>query len=342
MAHYQVSAQTVTTIDKNVYMITHADAKDGYPISNTMVIIGKHSVMVVDPGYLPSVAAKDIGAIRKLTSKPVRYVVNSHYHNDHTNANTVYADSFPGLSIIALSQTKRLQEMNAEQFERAIEEMKETSAAYEKSKTATDKKNQSKTDSLKKVIDEDPWFDEQWNSYRYTAANLYFEKQMDIDLGGGMIVQLFDLGRGNTIGDIVTFIPSVKVVSSGDLVVRPIPYCYLGYPSEWVKTLKKLKELSPKYIMPGHGDLLTNFEYIDDLIEIISLVVYEVDQQISMDGHTSRFPKIQAGIKKVETRINWEPYRKKFAGDNKELRDFFDDSVIGGLIRAAFAELEAR
>src|ERR1700693_1846943 len=50
---------------------------------NSVAVIGDDGVLVVDTGNVPSLARRMIGEIRKLTDKPVRFIVNTHWHPDH-------------------------------------------------------------------------------------------------------------------------------------------------------------------------------------------------------------------------------------------------------------------
>src|SRR5437870_11683448 len=59
--------------------------------SNNVVVIGSRDVLVVDTGTSPAAARAFIEDLKQLTSKPVRYVVNTHFHYDHTDGNQVYA-----------------------------------------------------------------------------------------------------------------------------------------------------------------------------------------------------------------------------------------------------------
>jgi cyclase len=75
--------RTVTKLAEGVYEIRHKDPPDHYMNGNTVVIIGDSGVLVVDSCYLPSSAREDIAQIRQWTNKPVRYLFNTHWHNDH-------------------------------------------------------------------------------------------------------------------------------------------------------------------------------------------------------------------------------------------------------------------
>ncbi|HYO92299.1 MAG TPA: MBL fold metallo-hydrolase, partial [Pyrinomonadaceae bacterium] len=75
--------RTVTRLAEGIYVIRHPDAPDTFPQGNTTVIIGEREVLVVDSCYLPSSAREDIAQIRQWTTKPVRYLLNTHWHYDH-------------------------------------------------------------------------------------------------------------------------------------------------------------------------------------------------------------------------------------------------------------------
>jgi cyclase len=67
-----------------------------------LIVINDEDVLVVDSSMLPSTARTIIGEIRKLTPKPVRYLVNTHWHDDHVFGNSVFREEWPALQIISL------------------------------------------------------------------------------------------------------------------------------------------------------------------------------------------------------------------------------------------------
>ncbi len=79
--------RTITKLTEGVYVIRHEDAPDEFPQGNTTVIVGDREVFVVDACYLPSTAREDIAQIRQWTDKPVRYLLDTHWHYDHTRGN---------------------------------------------------------------------------------------------------------------------------------------------------------------------------------------------------------------------------------------------------------------
>jgi hypothetical protein len=81
--------RTVTKLAEGVYEIRHKDPPDHFSQGNTVVIIGDIGVLVVDSCYLPSSAREDIAQIRQWTNKPIRYLLNTHWHSDHNFGNAM-------------------------------------------------------------------------------------------------------------------------------------------------------------------------------------------------------------------------------------------------------------
>src|SRR5215470_15260835 len=109
LADSSISKQrTLTKLAEGVYEIRHPGAPDHFSQGNTVVVIGDAGVLVVDSCYLPSSAREDIAQIRQWTNKPVRYLLNTHWHNDHVQGNSAYADAFPGITIIAQTETAKM------------------------------------------------------------------------------------------------------------------------------------------------------------------------------------------------------------------------------------------
>lgn len=77
---------------------------------NTTVVVTSEGVVVVDASST-HLSRRHLNAIRKLTDKPVRYLINTHWHYDHVFGNHVYAEVFPGLRIIANDYTARISDL---------------------------------------------------------------------------------------------------------------------------------------------------------------------------------------------------------------------------------------
>src|SRR5512133_2657489 len=74
--------------------------------ANIVFIINDDDVVVVDTTLTPGTARETIAALRPLTKKPVKYVINTHWHDDHIMGNAAYREAYPGVEFIAHVETR--------------------------------------------------------------------------------------------------------------------------------------------------------------------------------------------------------------------------------------------
>ena len=158
--------------------------------------------------------------------------------------------------------------------------------------------------------------------------DMTFEREMNLNLGSRP-VEIKYLGRGNTPGGAVVFLPKERILISGDIVVHPVPY-----PSEWGHTLSRLIDLDPRTIIPGHGDVLHDLTYPRRVQKLLSDVVTEVRHSLYEQGNGKPFDDIR---KQVEHEMNFDSVRREF---DKANPDNFDQSsaIQNCLVRNAYYE----
>jgi Zn-dependent hydrolases, including glyoxylases len=338
--------RVVTKLADGVYEIRHKDPPDHYMHGNTVVIIGETDVLVVDSCYLPSTAREDIAQIRQWTNQPVRYLVNTHWHNDHVQGNSTYAAAFPGITIIAQKETAKMMALRVPSY---ISEYPHRMETFQKEidtgKDLTGRElTKEEKDDLKNAVaggkEASEAVSAEFRDLKIKLPDLTFDDQLEINLGNRK-VELKYLGRGNTIGDAVVYLPKEKIVVAGDLVDSPIPFFYGGFPIEQAITLRKLLELDFDTLVPGHGDVLKGKAFVQEEIAFIETVVDAMSTEI---GRTTADPRTRMEqIKKiVEQNINIEDWRNKFSGGNPDNRDFFDTFSWPGLVEATHAEMWTR
>jgi glyoxylase-like metal-dependent hydrolase (beta-lactamase superfamily II) len=334
------TARSVVELAPGVYSIRHADAPDAFPQGNTTVVVGERDVLVVDSCYLPSSAREDVAQIRSWTSKPVRYLVNTHWHYDHTMGNGVYWAAFPGLDIVAHSETaRRSRDYNPgwfARFPRRAELFRKILA------DGKDPDGQPLTEDGKGVYAQalrglEP-VQAEFSTLTDRTPNVTFDRALTLDLGG-RTVELRFLGRGNTAGDTIVYLPREKIHVAGDLVVHPVPYMFSGFPSEYVATLQALEQLDYDVLVPGHGEVLRGpraHAFVDALGRFTSAVIVAVEQQVAVVGNGQR--NLEPVREAVRQAFDVAPWRDLFAGDDRTNREFFD-TTYAGLITAAHAEI---
>jgi cyclase len=92
---------TVTPLADGVYAVIRDDRPGFMVDANNLFIINERDVVVVDANGAPSITKQVVAALKRLTDKPVRYVVNTHYHDDHIRGNQVWREAYPGVEFIA-------------------------------------------------------------------------------------------------------------------------------------------------------------------------------------------------------------------------------------------------
>src|SRR5262245_36650730 len=95
----------VVRLADDVYAVIRREPLGLAGHANSVVVFGAREVLVVDAQFTRQATLETIGAIRRLTPKPVHWVVNTHWHDDHLAGNQVYRDSFPGVRIVQHANT---------------------------------------------------------------------------------------------------------------------------------------------------------------------------------------------------------------------------------------------
>jgi cyclase len=314
------TGRTITKLAEGVYAIQHRDGHDGTASGNTTVIIGDRQVFVVDACFLPSAAKEDIAQIRQWTDKPVTFVLNTHFHNDHNFGNRAYMDAFPAVTIIAHVQTKK----DMDEFgPGSLGREEQTTAEYQqmqasgKNSDGTPLTAEDKT-QLAAILARRHDIEAEMRPVKFQSATLTFDHDFTIDIGG-RDVQVKFLGRGNTNGDAVVYLPKEKIVVTGDLVVYPLPYFYDGYPTEWVQTMQNLGELDATTIVPGHGPILHDKSYIYLVRDFMKSAVDQTNAQLTRIG-----PAMAHTVDQVRGGVDLSAFRQRFAGSDTRLAASFD------------------
>jgi cyclase len=336
-ASVDTAERSISQIAEGVYVIRHADAPDAFPQGNTTVIIGQRGVLVVDSCYLPSSAQQDIDQIRRWTTQPVRFLVNTHWHYDHTMGNGTYAKEFPALTVIAHSETQAsMRGYNPGWFTRYPVVTANLQKQFDErrgtdGKVLTAAKRAEVIEQLKGRADVEVEF----AKISDRLPDMTFDHQLTLDLGGRE-VRLLHLGRGNTAGDVAAYLPAEKIVITGDLLDYPVPYLGGGFPKEEIETLHSMAQLDAQTIVPGHGEILRDKAYLNMVTDFLEAVTGSVQKQVFLLGSgPAKLEEVRAAVLKD---VDFDTWRTRFAGMDKDSREFFDTFTKPGLITAAFAE----
>ena len=269
-----------------------AVAAPAYKVNcNTAVIEGDDGVLVVDTHSKPSAARVIVDHIAGMTSKPVRYVVNTHFHWDHWHGNEVYPAAYPDAEIVTNQITreamrkkglKRIQDhvrQVPQEIAKLEADLKAASASAAKAKLEADLR-------LARA------YLAEVRALKPALPTIAFEDTMKL-YRRDREIHLLHLGRAHTEGDVFVYLPKEKVVITGDALIGWTPYMGDGYPEDWVSTIDRLAQLDFTHIIMGHGDVagrdwLGTFRgYVHDMVEAVR---EEVAAGATLDEVKQRVP----------------------------------------------------
>jgi cyclase len=233
-----------------------AIAKPAYKVNcNAAIILLGDSVLVVDTHSKPSAARALIEQIKKITDKPVRYVVNTHFHWDHYQGNQAYPSSWPaGVEIISSEATRA----NIEQrgIPRVKHEIVTMPAEIDKLKADLEKATDTKQkDELQKNLQQAEAYFAELKSMQVTLPTLTFDRSLILHRKT-RTVEIFWLGNAHTNGDIWVYLRKEKVLVTGDALHGWTPFMGDSYPYDWIQTLDAAEKLDFDQVLGGHGDVM--------------------------------------------------------------------------------------
>lgn len=187
--------------------------------ANSDFIVTNEGVVVIDTQGPKELALLLIKKICEITDKPIAYVINTHYHGDHTFGNQYF------------KETKEI-------------------ISHENTKKNLIEKDKQHREQFKKFFGE-----KALEGFELTLPTKTFKDTLTLR-AGGKTMELAYLGRGHTDGDIIVYLPIERILFGGDLLYKDrLPWLGDAYISDWTETLKKLKNFDAGIYVPGHGNI---------------------------------------------------------------------------------------
>ncbi len=247
------------------------------PIINCNAVVFENTgdLLIVDTHSRPSAAAALIAQFKKISPKPVRYVVNTHFHFDHVGGTPEYRKIAPQADIVSSTVTRGLiAESSGDRFKQSVEWSRKSIDDNERKAAAA--KTPREREHYRRAAADTRAFVAEMQSYAFELPNITFDRNLVIHDKAHELHLAFR-GRGHTAGDIVVFCPSKKVIAAGDLCHGFLPYIGDGYPREWPRTLRSMAEFPFEQLIGGHGDVQRTRErlaqeaaYLEELTELVA------------------------------------------------------------------------
>ncbi|MFQ5682998.1 MAG: MBL fold metallo-hydrolase [Candidatus Binatia bacterium] len=247
--------------------------------SHNSAILMKDFVIMIDAGQEPESGKYVVDKLRKITDKPIKYLVITHYHDDHIMAIPWFKKQ--GTVVIGHSETQRiLTEMGHKLIANRI------------------KKFSKRRPELKEIL-KDAVVDN---------VDLTFDKKMTIGRGKDR-VELLYFGPARTPGDLFLWLPKEKILFTGDAINKSVQPIHYDYPNtkQWTTTLRKVLKLGAKTYIAQHGKPFKT----DTVMEIIN---YYTDLRKGVQAYIDRgvpLKKIQKEFQLPKYK-KWRNYKKRF------------------------------
>ena len=271
-------------------------------------------------GAEPAAARALIDSLSVVTDKPVRYLVNSHYHFDHAHGNQSFPD---GVEIIGHEFTRAklngdignvLEERTFRSFSDPV-----PSIVSNLQRQVEDESDSARRAQLQEQLRVQTDYMNAIPEVNPTPPNITLAEKMtlfQVVARGSREIQLLHFGRAHTGGDVVVYLPQERIAFTGDMMLPGLAYMGDGHVDEWPAALEGLKSLNFDAWLPGHGPVMRNKDQISYFQEYLldlwikaesmhsrSVGWEEAAGQIDMTNHSANFPQIQNYIEHIETLI---------------------------------------
>ncbi len=264
-------------ITPKVHLLTLPDQWYAQLAGNVILIEQTDGFVVVDSGGNAGNGRAVVRYARSLANKPIKVVMITHWHGDHPQGVSAIRDAFPKVRIISTRGTEagilgpasyNIGYHPDAKFDRATADANEKNEVEYKKLLDDPSVPADRKERIKRAIGQFDLMTRNFVGSYLVPPTETFERELVIN-DRDVPVHMMFLGRANTDGDAIAWLPKQKIVATGDIVVSPYPFGFGSYPADWIVTLGKLKGLGFTTLIPGHGDPMTDTAYIDKLIASI-------------------------------------------------------------------------
>ncbi|MEW6678486.1 MAG: MBL fold metallo-hydrolase [Pseudomonadota bacterium] len=223
-ARHAIPAPKVVKVNDRIYALLGPMAlpnkeNQGYMVNSTL-ILGESAAILIDTGFTDEIGAHLRAAVEKITKKPIKVIINTHHHGDHTFGNA----AFPGAHVISSEMARKL----------LLEGEADWLAIIE---AAVGRKFP--------------------NTRAVPASEVYANNTRTDIVIDGVKLTLWVPNGAHTLGDLMIWLPEDKVLVGGDILVHQItPNFRDAVVKMWVDVLAEVQQLPAKTIIPGHGPLM--------------------------------------------------------------------------------------
>lgn len=321
---YVRPAPETIEVAKGVYLFVSKPYGDVGMDGNSVAILSRDGVLVFDSNATPASSALVLAEIRKLTDKPVRYVVNSHWHWDHWYGTETYTKAFPDVKVVAHEKTREMMAGPAIEFNRpGVESQLPGYIGMLENRAAADP-------SLQPALDEARFFLDQKKNAHLVLPTVTYKDTLPITLGERKI-EVLHYDRAVTPGDSFLYLPEEKILVTGDLLINPVSFALSSYPTGWLTTLERMDALDASVILPGHGAPLRDKALLSAHIEAM--------RELLKAGKDAKARGLDADQAKEEVLPRLHDVMVRMTKDDPKMNQQFQVYLVDWYMHRVFDEL---
>jgi len=302
--------------------------------SNSLFVIRRDSVLVVDTQSSREVTGAVILEIQARTELPVSHLVLTHWHGDHVQGISAYRELWPEVEVIGHATVAedirgRAQPQADEEIGRYEEAI---AAARERLRNGEDRAGNPLSADNRKILAGQIQDAEATVSGKkaiprpFAVPDTGYEGELVLGTGPGEAQVRH--WRAHTRGDSTVYLPATGVLVTGD-VLDDLPFGGHGYPSSWVAALEELAKLEIRTIVPGHGSVRRGEDHLSLVLGMLRALVEQVGSAVERD----------LDLEATQAAIDLGSYRERLAGDDPIAGRAWDNFIPATIERAW---LEAR
>lgn len=288
--------------------------------ANIIAVVGTRDVLVFDSGHHPLSTRAIIARLKTITSRPVRYLVVSHWHDDHWVGNAEFAAAWPSVQVIAHPVSAGLIEQRKDAFrgepcraelKDGAEELRQLLAKPTRADgTPVSEASLVRTRHFLAGYEAER---DQCEARVFKGVDRTVDSFLTVELGDRCVDIRF-LGRGNTGGDLVAVLPANRIILTGDLLVAPFPFATQSFISEWARVLRTIERMDVSTLVPGHGPVQHDPRYLRDVAEVLESI-----ERQARAAYTTVMTAEQ-----LKAKVDLGAFHERFAHGDRFLQDNFD------------------
>lgn len=323
-------------LTERVHVIAQPKAFHLQPLGNVTVIEQADGFVLVDAGGSRGSGERVVELVRQISTKPIKAVILTHWHGDHPLGAAAVLKAWPQAQIISTAQTRE-------------HLLGPSMQAYPRSENA--EANRALQDQILGVAerfrvasDRDGASPEEQQGYAQAARELRhyaqdtdgttlalpartFTDQLTLPDEHAPVEALF-LGRANTDGDAVVWLPKQRVLVAGDVVVAPFPFGFGSHPADWLQVLDKLGRFDFAFLVPGHGSVQTDRTYLDAMTALLT----------STRSQVSALAGSGASLEQTQAKTDLSAHAERMVGDDPWMQRWFRLYWTDPIVASAYQE----